>query len=72
MTQTSQLIDQVIAHYRRDEFEYWSHSHMVNNGLTGVPYLKHYYKIARCYELLSFYDYYFPDPNIDLIRLDDE
>ena len=72
MTPTAQLIQQVIAYYHLDEVEYQSNSHMINHGLTGVPYLKHYYKIDVCSRVLSFYEYYFPDPNADFFRFDDE
>ena len=71
-TPTAQLIKQVITMYNLDEVEYWSHSHMVNHGLTGAPYLKHYYKIDICSQVISFYDYYFPRTNIELLRYDDE
>lgn len=72
MTPTAQLIQQVITLYNLDEVEYQSNSHMVNHGLTGVPYLKYYYKIDVCSRVLSFYEYYFPDPNADFFRCDDE
>ena len=72
MTPTAQLIQQGITLYNLDEIEYQSNSRIVNHGLTGVPYLKHYYKIDICAEAISFYDYYFPDPNADFFRYDDE
>jgi hypothetical protein len=71
-TPTAQLMEQVIAYYHLDKVEYQSHSRIVNNGITGVPYLKHYYKIDICSQVISFYDYYFPDPNADFFRYDDE
>ena len=71
-TPTAQLIKRVITMYNLDEVEYWSHSHMVNHGLTGAPYLKHYYKIDVCSRVLSFYKYCFPDPNTEFFRVDGE
>ena len=71
-TPTAELIKQVITMYNLDRVEYWSHSHMVNHGLTGAPYMKHYYKIDTCSLVLSFYKYYFPDDEDDFYRYNAE
>jgi hypothetical protein len=72
MTPTAELMERVITMYNMDKIEYWSHSHMVNHGLTGVPYMKHYYKIDLCSQVLSFYKYYFPEDEDDFYRHKEE
>ena len=66
---TAKIIDELVTLYNTDLVEYQTRSRIVKHGRTGIPYMKRYYNIKLCSEVLTFYEYYFPDPSLDFFRV---
>ena len=68
MTPSARLINDLIYYYNNDRVEVLSHTRTVICYYTKKPKLKYHYRDRLCSDVLSFYEYCFPEPGMEFIE----
>ena len=68
MTPSAWLIGDLIYYYNKDRVEVFSHTRTVICYYTKAPKLKSYWRDRICSDVLSFYEYCFPEPGMEFIE----
>jgi hypothetical protein len=66
-TPSAEVMNELIAWYNYHRIEVCVGSRYVNCVYTNQPRLKHYYRERVCSEVMSFYEYCFPQEELEFV-----